>query len=90
MQEWKEVKKELLKDKEVYKEYKRLEPKYRLISELIGARARKGMTQKQLAEKVGTKQSAIARIEGGNSNPSFDFLEKITKALDSELIIQIK
>ncbi len=90
MEEWNKVKKELLKDKEVYKEYKRLDPKYRLISQLIGARAKKGITQKQLAEKIGTKQSAIARIESGNANPSFDFLEKITKALDSELIIQIK
>ena len=90
MEEWSKVKKELLKDKGVYKEYKRLEPRYRLISELIAARARKGMTQKELADKVGTKQSAIARIEGGNANPSFDFLQKITKALGSELIIQIK
>lgn len=90
MQEWREVKKELLKNKEVYKEYKRLGPKYRLISQLIGARLKRGLTQKELAEKVGTKQSAIARIESGNANPSFDFLEKITQALDSKLIVQIK
>ena len=90
MEEWNEVKKELLKNKGVYKEYKRLEHKYRLISQLIGARVKKGLTQRQLAEKIGTKQSAIARIESGNANPSFDFLEKITSALGSELIIQIK
>ncbi|OGM85111.1 transcriptional regulator [Candidatus Woesebacteria bacterium RIFOXYC1_FULL_46_16] len=90
MEEWNKVKKELLKNKEAYKEYKRLEPKYRLISQLIGARIKKGLTQKQLAERIGTKQSAVARIESGNANPSLDFLKKITSALGSELIVQIK
>ena len=90
MEEWNKVKKELLRDKEAYREYKKLEPKYRLISQLIGARIKKGLTQRQLAEKVGTKQSAIARIESGNANPSYDFLEKITSALGSKLIVQIK
>ncbi len=90
MQNWDQVKKELLKDKAVKSEYDRLAPRYTLISQLIKARARKGLTQKQLAEKIGTKQSAIARIEGGNANPSFDFLEKIVKALGAKLVIQIK
>ena len=90
MEEWKEVKKDLLKNKEAYKEYKRLEPKYRLVSELIGARVKKGLSQRQLAERIGTKQSAIARVESGNANPSFDFLEKLTNALGATLVIQIK
>ena len=90
MEEWNEVKKELFKNKGVYKEYKRLEPKYRLISQLISARTKRGLTQKELAEKIGTKQSAIARLESGDVNPSFDFLQKITSALGSKLIIQIK
>ena len=90
MEEWNEIKKELLKNKETYKEYKILEPKYKLISQLISARTKKGMTQKDLADKIGTKQSAIARLESGNANPSFDFLKKETSALGSELIVQIK
>ena len=47
------------------------------------------MSQKQLAEKIGTKQSAIARLEGGNTNPSVAFLEKISKALGGKLQISI-
>lgn len=90
MEEWKVVKKELLENKEAYREYKRLEPKYRLISQLISARSKKGLTQKELAEKIGTKQSAIARLESGDANPSFDFLQKITSALGLKLIVQIK
>lgn len=90
MENWKTVRAELLKDPEVRKEYERLRPKYELISQLISARARKGLTQAQLAKKMGTKQSAIARVEGGNTNPSVDFLEKLSRALGSKLIIQIQ
>lgn len=90
MKDWKLVKKELLKDKRVAQEYKKLAPRYILISQLIGARVKKGLTQEQLARRVGTKQSAIARIESGRANPSIGFLEKLTKALDSKLIIQVK
>lgn len=90
MQTWKELRKELLKNQEVRTEYERLKPRYQLISQLIEARAKMGMTQKELAERIGTKQSAIARIESGSANPSFDFLQKITRALDSKLIILIK
>lgn len=90
MQEWNEVKKELLKNKEVYKEYKRLEPKYRLISQLIGIRIKKGLTQKELAKTLGTKQSAIARLESGNYNPTLEFLQKTAKALGRKLIISFE
>ena len=90
MKNWKDLKAELLKNKNVSDEYEKLTPHYQLVSQLIEARVRKGLTQEQLAEKVGTKQSAIARLESGNSNPSLELLEKITKAVDSELLVQIK
>lgn len=90
MKGWKTLKKELLKDRLVASEYKKLEPKYLFISQLIEARIKKGMTQKELAQKIGTKQSAVARLESGNTNPSITFLERITSALGSKLIIQVK
>lgn len=90
MKNWKDLKKELLQNKEIANQYDRLKPHYRIISQLIEARLRKGVTQEQLARKVGTKQSAIARLESGNANPSLDFLEKVTKAVDSEIVIQTK
>ena len=90
MKNWKTLKKELLKDKKTREEYKRLKPRYQLISEIIEARKRKGLTQEDLAKKIGTKQSAIARIESGNANPTVDFLEKVASALDSNLTIQFK
>jgi len=90
MQNWKTVRKELLQDPEVRKEYERLKPRYMLISQLIGARIKSGLTQEQLAKKVGTKQSAIARAESGSVNLSIGFLEKLTQALGSKLIIQLR
>lgn len=90
MTTWEKLKRELLEDKEVKKEYDRLAPRYELISQLIEARNKKGLTQKQLAEKVGTRQSAIARLEGGNVNPSIEFLEKVSSALGRKLTVQIQ
>ena len=61
-----------------------------LIEQIVKKRLKKGLTQKQLAQTIGTKQSAIARLESGNANLSIDFLVKIAKALDSEVKIEIK
>jgi len=90
MEKWEDVKKELFKDKRVAKEYKRLAPRYQLISDLIKVRIKKGLTQEELAKKIGTKQSAIARFESGSANPSLEFLEKMTSAMDSRLKIQVR
>ncbi len=48
-----------------------------------------GLTQEELAEKVGTRQPSIARLESGRSLPSLSFLEKIADALDAEMEIRI-
>lgn len=81
---------ELLKDPDFREEYDALEPEYELIRQIIKARAEKKMTQKQLAEKIGTKQSNIARLESGNSNPSFHFLQKVAGALDKKLSFSLR
>lgn len=79
MSKWEDLEKELLSDPKVRKEYERLAPRYAVIAEVISARLKKGLTQKDVAEKLGTKQSAIARLEGGNVNPSLEFLQKSPK-----------
>jgi len=80
-----ELKKELLADPDVRREYDRLGPEYALISSMIRKRIEKKMTQEALAKKIGTKQSAISRIESGNGNPSLAFMQKIASALGSRL-----
>lgn len=83
------MKKELLKDRAIAAEYARLAPRYQLISQLIEARKKRGFTQEQLAQKIGTRQSAIARLESGSANPTIAFLEKLASATGSKLVIQI-
>jgi DNA-binding XRE family transcriptional regulator len=90
MQTFVQFKKEALKNKKIKEEYDKLEPEFELAKMLIEKRIKKGMTQKELAEKIGTKQAAISRLESGNYNPSFLFLRKIAIALGSRLDITLK
>ncbi|MFZ3073978.1 MAG: helix-turn-helix transcriptional regulator [Minisyncoccales bacterium] len=90
MQTWTEFKKELLKNKKFAEEYAKLEPEFELAKTLIKKRLEKGMTQQQLAKKIGTKQEAISRLESGSYNPSMLLLRKVAKALDSRLEVTIK
>jgi DNA-binding XRE family transcriptional regulator len=85
-----EIKDILLQDEEVQKEYDILEPIYELQREIIKLRTQKGLSQKELADIVGTKQSAISRLESGSYNPSISFLIKLAKALDKECHIVFK
>lgn len=80
----------MLKDKKVAEEYRKLAPRYALISQLIEARAKRGITQEELAKRSGTKQSAIARLESGNINPTIAFLEKIVNSLGAKLTLRVE
>lgn len=81
---------EQLKDPEFYKEYKALEPEYEIIKQILKARSELNLTQKELAERIGIKQSNISRLESGNYNPSLDFLKKIAQGLGKELHIEFR
>lgn len=74
-------------DPELYDEYKALAPEYELIKQIIQARTEQNLTQRELADKIGIKQSNISRLESGNYNPSLDFLKKIASGLGKELHI---
>jgi DNA-binding XRE family transcriptional regulator len=58
--------------------------------QLTRLRLLRGMTQAELADKVGTRQLSIARLENGSSMPSLSFLERIAAALDAEVEIKIR
>lgn len=81
-------KKEALKDPAFKAEYDKLQPEFAVIRAIIRARVENGVTQKDLAEKVGTKQSVISRLESGKANPSVGFLKKLAQALNSHLEIR--
>jgi len=90
MKDFKIFKTEALKNPELRREYDKLAPRYAVISELIAARLKNGITQKELAQKLHTKQSVISRLESGNTNPSIGFLEKIAFAMGHKLTVQIQ
>lgn len=87
--DWKEAKKIIASNPEVALELEKNELEYQLIAEVIRARIERNLTQKELADLIGTKQSNISRFENGNSNPSIDFLKKIADALDKKIEIHL-
>jgi predicted transcriptional regulator len=83
------LKKEGFKDKALKKAYDDLELEFSIISQIIKKRNKLGLTQKELAERIGTKQPSIARFEAGLSNPTIGFLQKVSEALGSKLVVKI-
>ena len=84
-----DVKKEWLKDPKFRKSYDDLEPEYSIIRAILRKRIESKMSQKDLAKKLGTKQSAISRLESGNYNPTLSFLKKLSSTLGGKLEIKI-
>ena len=76
---------EQLKDPEFVTALRELEPGY----QIARLRIRRGLTQAQLAEMVGTRQPSIARLENGNSTPSLSFLRRIADALDARIELRL-
>lgn len=85
-----EVKEKWLKNPKFKKAYNELEPEYAIVREIIKKRIALKMSQKDLAKKLGTGQSAVSRLESGTYNPTLSFLKKLSKALDSNLTISFK
>ena len=79
-----------MEDLDFRKEYEALSPEYDIIKQIIKARAEQGITQKELAERIGIRQSNISRLESGNYNPSLDFLKKVASGLGKELYVEFK
>lgn len=89
MKTYSRFKEEILKKRKIKAAYEALGPEFEVIAALIKRRLEKGLTQLELAKRVGTKQSAIARLESGTYNPSLNFLKKVTDALDARLRITV-
>ena len=83
----KDYKAKLLADPEVQAAYDALEQEYTLARAIIQARQMSGLTQKELAQRMGTTQSVIARLESGHHLPSSQTLQRVAQATDTELHI---
>jgi len=84
------IAKRWMKEPGFRKGYDALEPEFALASLLIEARSRANLTQAQLAEKMRTSQSTIARLESGKAKPSLSTLERLAKATGMRLKISLE
>ena len=79
---WEDLREKLLaEDPELRAEYQRLGPRYEFITAVLGARAKRGWTQTDLAKACGTTQSAIARLESGDQDPKLSTMSAVCDAL---------
>jgi ribosome-binding protein aMBF1 (putative translation factor) len=62
----------------------------RIADQVQAQRTARGLSQRELAELVGTTQSAIARLEAGGRPPRIDTLLRIADALDCELTVELR
>lgn len=84
---------EWMKDPAFKKEYDALEDEYKLLHEMLAARKRAGLTQADIAEKMGTKAPAIARLEStssrGKHSPSLNTLRRYAEAVGCKLVVRL-
>lgn len=86
----KEFKTRALARPEVKKAYDQLDEEFGFLEEVLKARAAAGLTQAEVAERIGTTQSAIARLESpsGRHSPSMETLQKYARALGCRVEIR--
>lgn len=90
MDDFEKLKKKLLKNPEFKKLHEDSRIEYQIARAIIRARIDKGLTQKQLADKLHTRQSVISRVEGANTTASISFLKRLAAALNTTLQVQFK
>ena len=76
-----------MQDPAFREEYARADEEYALVEALVRARAAANLTQAELARRIGTTQSAIARLEGGKVSPSFATLRRYARATGTRLTV---
>jgi transcriptional regulator with XRE-family HTH domain len=86
----KDLHKKWLKDSAYRAEYDALEEEFALADAMLKARERAGLTQEQLAERMQTSQSAVARMESGRVLPSGSTLKRFARATGSRLKISFE
>ncbi len=72
------------------KAYDALEGEFGLAKAVLQARNRVGLTQAELARKMGTTQPVLARLEGGRTRPSMRTLERLARATGTRLLIKFE
>ena len=86
---WKTHKKQLLRDPKVRRALKENELEFQIAKSVIEARIKRGITQKELAKRLKTKQSVISRVETVKTTPSLSFLKRLAATLNVPLRVEL-
>lgn len=88
---YRQLRSKALNDPKIKAEFDHLKDEFVLLDEFLKARAAQGLTQAQVAQKIGTTQSAVARKESGSGrhSPSLATLAKYADALDCKLEVRL-
>jgi len=84
-----DLKARLLADPAVRAEYAALAPEFEICAELVRARLRAGLSQAELATRMGTTEAAIARLESGRTLPGTKTLLRFARATESRLQVSL-
>ena len=79
-----------MKEPKYRKEYKALEHEFDLASTLIAARTHAGLSQRELADRMKTSQSFVARLESGAVTPTWETLNRYARATGTRLRIELE
>ena len=90
MKTLKTLKRELLADAETRTAYDALTDEYAIARELIAARTRAGLSQDEVAQRMGTTQSVVARLESGKRPPSMRTVQRFAQAVGGHAILRIE
>ena len=90
MKTLKTVKAQLLADPDTRAEYDALAPEFETARELVAARARAGLTQEEVAARMGTTQSTVARLESGKRPPSLRTVQRYALAVGARAVVRLE
>jgi predicted transcriptional regulator len=90
MKNLKTLKRELLEDAKTSAAYDDMATEFSVARELIAARARAGLSQSEVAQRMGTTQSVVARLESGKRPPSMRTVERFAQAVGGHAVLRIE
>lgn len=85
-----DLKKRWMADPKFRKEYEKADAEFEIVEKLIRARTGAGLSQLQIAKRLKTTQSAVARLESGSISPSLLTLRRYAKATGNRLQVELR
>jgi predicted transcriptional regulator len=90
MKTLKALRAELLADPDTRAEYDAQADEFYMARELIAARSRAGLTQGEVAQRMGTTQSVVARLESGRRAPSMRTVQRYAQAVGARAVVHLE